>query len=244
MSSEGKTDADELWKKVPQELLQSEYLEIVQDIPRLGAEAKAHGEFAMHFFHRLNIALENAIACVFLARMGLMIPLVTITRSIFESMIATYWASLSEENLTKIIEAEKQELMRIMRNNLKAGRAVIRNKTTGEIETDTILNNPEVIKAKRPPKFDKMAEAAGIKNIYDMFYGSLSIYAHGHAVNLVIGDLYSDPRDGTDKLTTAILPLMRGCLKAIRLITVNYISENRQTTIEEMEKILGVKLSS
>lgn len=234
---------DELWENVPQKILQQDFLDIVTDLSRLRAHSK-DDKVAEHFFERLNIALENAVSCVFLAQMGLVIPLVTITRSIFESMISIYWASLSEQNVEVIMNAEKFELMRLMKNNLTNGRAVITDIKTGVDETERVLNHPDVQKAKRPPKFDKMADESGIRNIYDMFYGFLSMFAHGHATKLSIEQLYDAAQSKEEnKHITAIMPLMHGCLKSIYLITVNSIVNKRKTKKEEIESILRAKLT-
>lgn len=238
------SNADNLWKNFSQETLRNEFADIVKDIPFLSSEAKRGGEFTQHLFHRLNIALENAVACTFLARMGLGIPLTTVTRSIFESLISTYWASLSDDNATILIEAEHRELLRLLRNNLQEGRGKTVNKETGIDETASFLKDPKLKEARKPPSFSKMAEAAGIKNVYDMFYGLLSVYAHGHATKLISEDLYIGVRDGTNESNIAALSLMHGCLKSIRLIAVNKIRENRQTRIQELETILGIKLTS
>lgn len=87
-----------------------------------------------------------------------------------------------------------------------------------------------------------MAEDAGIKNIYDVFYGHLSMYAHGYGLNFIISDLL-EPVDIEGPIDAG-LKLMFACLESVHLIVVNYIREKRQTKIEELEAIMKVKLSS
>lgn len=114
--------------KIYEEILCQAFSDIIKDLTSLRSKAKMGGEIAQNFFNQLKTALDNGVACIVLARTGLVVPLMTINRSIFESMISMYWASLNDENAMIIIEARKCELLRIMRNNLRDGRAQIVNK--------------------------------------------------------------------------------------------------------------------
>ncbi len=227
-----------------QEAAQQDFRKIASDVSLFRSTISPEDKTSQFFLYRLVIAVENASACALLAKNGFIVPLVTIERSIFESLISTYWASLSPKNVTIILDAESQELCRIMRKNLKNGRAQIRNKNTGAIETDRILDMPEVVGAKRPPKMDKMAGEAGIKNIYDMFYGMLSMWSHANATMMIGKELLASKRNESEPTIYASMCFVHACLKAIHLIVVNFIREKRPTKREEIEIMLNVKLSA
>ncbi len=146
-------DEIEFWKA-----LQSELMNAASDLSELRSEIDDDDATASYFLKRLMSACENATGCVLLAKANLGTPLGTVARSLFESVISTFWASLSDENAKFAISSEAAELMRIMRNNLRDGRAQIIHKESGEIETATVLNHPELQKAKRPKKLSEMGK--------------------------------------------------------------------------------------
>ena len=134
---------------------------------------------------RLRIVIDNATGCAVLAENDLGPPLVTVTRSIFESLLVTYWATLSDTNAQTVLSTSRNEGFRLLRNLLRNNRGVIQHKITGENFTDKILNSPELAELKPPPRFNKIAEDAGLKKLYDRVYGILSMFAHGNATDLI-----------------------------------------------------------
>jgi len=94
------------------------------------------------------IACENAGGCVCLGKLGLVVPLATVGRSLFESVISTFWASLTDNNTRHAIESESAELMRIMKRNLRSSRAQIVHEETGAIETQSVLDHPTLAAVK------------------------------------------------------------------------------------------------
>ena len=119
-----------------------------------------------------------------------------------------------------------------MRNNLREGTGRIIHKKTGKIENDAVLNHPKFKNAKAPKKVLKMAEEAGLKNIYVQIYGVLSMFTHGTASQLV-----------EKPPVYELMSLVRASLKAIHLIVVNRIREQKQTPLAALEDILKVRLS-
>lgn len=217
--------------------LRNQLDEVAADLPRLQAEA-AHGDsLADHLIDRLRVAYENGEGCIVLADNNLPVPLLTVTRSLFESLISTFWASLSESNAQTVVESSRREMARLLRNVLCSGRAVVQDRTTGEDVTEKVLKSPVIGEAQRPPKFNVMANAARIKNIYDDIYGFLSMFSHGTATEILV-------RMGREEPTFAALETSRAILESLELIAVNHIREQRQTSRGELERILNVKLSS
>src|SRR5471032_1454120 len=98
---------------------------VAQDVRLLRDEAGAEDELARVILPRLLISLENACGCVALSEARLAVPLATVARSMFELLIGAYWATLSDSNARVAIDAEKNESARLMRNNLRSGRAVV-----------------------------------------------------------------------------------------------------------------------
>ena len=166
---------------------------IADDLPSLKSQADPDDMLASHIIARVLVATDNAIGCVVLAEQNLAAPLVSAERSIFESLLAVYWASQTEENATVLLGTMRREMLRLMRLNLQRGHAVIRHKSTGEIHTQEILNDPMMSEAGRPPSIRTMAEQAGLGRLYDMTYGFMSMFAHGTATELLAN---RDQQDG------------------------------------------------
>ena len=228
------TNEDDFWKT-----LQHELTNAARDISRLRSEIDPSDQRAIFFLSRLMIACENTVGCILLGKSNLAAPLATVGRSLFESVISTYWASLNGDNADHMMESETQELLRIMKNNLLWGRAKIIHTETGVVETHRVLNHPAMKQVKGPRRFDHMAREAGIKNIYDQLYGFLSMMAHGTATNVMAkSQLEGNPP------VYEIMSLVRGCLKSIHLIVSNRLPDGKQTAIADLERILKVKLSS
>jgi len=217
----------ESWQKFQHELTNA-----TDDISKLRSEITYNDTNAIFFLKRLMSACENTTGCVLLAKADLGSPLEKVARSLFESLISTFWASLSDENANYAKESEANEWMRIIRKNLQEGRAGVIHKKTGTIESDAILNHPKVKGAKAPKQVLKMAEETGLKILYLQIYGPLSVWAHGTAYQ----------PEGKSRVYE-LMSLVRASLKAIHLIVVNRIREQKQTPLAALEDILKVRLS-
>ena len=226
-------DDEEFWNT-----FRAELAAIEQEIGRLRTVLDPANPIHEYFLHRLMMACENATGADLLGSASLATPLTAVARALFESVIVTYWASLNDENATEAMTAAERELLRIMRNTITKGRANILHKTTREIENEAVLNHPMMKEGRRPKRFDEMAEEAGIKNIYDTFYGFLSLFAHGTASKIHMDAILSKGPPIYENMS-----LVRGCVKAISLISKNRI-EGRQTDKSDLEKILKVKLTN
>jgi hypothetical protein len=220
------------------EALRQELTDATEDISRLRSVMTSSDPCAPFFLRRLMIACENTTGCVFLGRSRLAAPLGTVGRSLFESVISTFWASLSDDNAQHVIDSETRELMRIMKNSLLWGRAQIVDNETGNIETGRVLNHPKLKEARRPKRFDDMAKEAGIKNIYDQLYGFLSMFAHGTATDIVAQSALERKPPIYE-----LMSLSRGCLRSIHLIVANRVPDGKKTPRTALEKILNIKLS-
>lgn len=208
---------------------------IRQEIGNL-EKSKPIGSAATLAIDRLRVAIENSDACWRLAEADLFIPLFTVTRSLFESVIATFWGCTSEENATVLLETPKRELIRLVKNNLEAGRAIVCHHTTGDDKTVEILQSDMFKCAKRPPRFSKMAEQAGIKNIYDALYGIFSAYTHGNEPSLPELEMRNNGQ-------CAALEAANAYTQALLAFAQAQVYEKRSTTKPELEHILDVRLA-
>jgi hypothetical protein len=190
-----------------------------------------------YFLQRLIVACENARGSVLLGKAGLVAPLSAVSRALFESLIVTYWSSLSDENANKAIATGYRELLRIMRNSITSGRAQVVHKVTGADESAIILNHPMMKEARRPKRLEEMAREAKMKNVYDMLYGLMSLFAHGTATELQAKSALSG-----DPPIYENMSLARSCFKGIALICTNRI-DGKQTGHPELESILKVKFA-
>lgn len=211
--------------------LRDEIRIVTDDLPALRRDALSQ-DLAKHFVARLKVATENATGCALLAEHGLGLPLITITRSIFEGMIATYWASLSEENGKIILASASNEGVRLLRNLLQTssvGR--VQHKVTGEDVTKEILAHPHMASAKKPPGFKDMAESSGIGKLYVTFYGVFSMFSHGTATDW-LDTLPRQPMVAAHASTARVL------LRALHLIVTTHIREHRAVTLVELNALL------
>ena len=142
---------------------------VMDDLPVLEAEAAACDDLARHLVVRLKIAAENATGCAILADADCYTSLATVLRSILEGLFVTYWASLNEENGQKILGSLKNEGARLLRNMLQSRRGVIRRKSTGDDVTGEFLKSDFIAEATRPNRINKMAEEAGLGELYFIF---------------------------------------------------------------------------
>jgi hypothetical protein len=212
---------------------------IASDIYPLRSEIDDSDETARFFLYWLMSASESASGCVLLGKAHLGVPLGVVARSLFEAVISTYWASLSDENAKYAKESEMADMLRIMKLNLEKGRAQIVHKETGKIETDALLKHPLMKEARSSKRLADMATEAGMRNVYDQLYGLLSMRAHGSAVQMIAAlQLEGKPPVYED------VSLVRGCLKCIHVIAVNRIREKKQTPRSDLESILGVNFSA
>lgn len=103
----------------------SELKSLSAEIADLRAKLPTGNAINEYFLHRLIISHENATGCVHLAQAKLNFPLTVVSRTLFESLITTYWASLSDENTTAAVMAAEREIYRIMRKMIWEGHAEI-----------------------------------------------------------------------------------------------------------------------
>jgi len=205
---------------------------VVNDLSYLTAEVASSDSAASHFIDRLRIATDNATGCALLADARLSAPVAAVTRSMLESLVTTHWASLSDANAEEIQTAARYEHIRLMRNILRNDHGIIKNRITGQNETQKILDPPWVKTAKSPPRVNTMAKESGLNKLYDMFYGIMSLLAHGTDTRALL--------DEQSDLLSRSVEAARTLLEAIYLVVVNHVRWHRSTAVTEIEAILHI----
>jgi hypothetical protein len=209
--------------------------EILGELPELESKVDEADKVTKHLFKRLLVATDYASGCVNLGDAGLGSPLVVIVRCLFESFIGTYWGSQSDKNGHALLASAERELMRVMKLNLSKGHARIVEKDTGQNRTGSFLRDPRLAEAERLTRFDRMAEEAGIRKIYDQLYGLLSLLSHSSAADILA------KRDQMEMIQTH-LPAATAFLQCIRLIVSARVRDKRIAKLEEIESILKISL--
>jgi hypothetical protein len=91
--------------------LERDLTSAASDISALRSEIDDNDGGALFFLYRLMFVCESATGCVLLAKANLTVPLATVARSLFEAVISTYWASLSDENAKYAADSEMAEML-------------------------------------------------------------------------------------------------------------------------------------
>ena len=159
-----------------------------------------------------------------------------ITRALFESFVSIYWAAQTRENGEIIVEASTREVIRIVKLNLGKGHARILHKETAEDRTKNLLRDPKMASPGRLPRYDHMADGAGIRKIYDQLYGMLSLLSHASGADFLAERNQEEPIYVNLHSATA-------CLRCIHLIVSARINENRTVNQSEIEAIMKVALT-
>ncbi len=209
---------------------------ILQELPALSGEVDPSDDVTKHLMNRLLVATDYASGCAVLAQSNIGPPMVPITRALFESFISTYWATQTKENGDLIVNSMEKEIIRIMKLNLEKGHARILHKETGEDHTRNLLRDPKLASPGRLPRYDHMADGAGVRKIYDQLYGIMSLLSHASGADILT------KRDHTE-LIRSNLHSATACLRCIHLILSARIKENRIANHREIEAIVKIALT-
>lgn len=100
-------------------------------------------------------------------------------RCLLEQLITSLWAIRSLENAEVHQSAAKAELAKVFRINLKADKATVRNKLTGEDVTAEFLETEQMKNIPKRKSVEEQAREADVWDLYTVFYRSMSLDTHG-----------------------------------------------------------------
>lgn len=153
-----------------------------------------------------------------------------IARALLENLITILWVQVDAAHPDHLKEASVAELARMARVNLKTGTARIVNRETGEDATAEFLASDRFKNLARRMSVEDRAKQAGVEDLYNIFYRSLSMGVHGH--NL---------RGGDASLELTVMQ-MQG-VGAIALATghsgVRWLVHRERTDNETLRRLLG-----
>lgn len=154
-----------------------------------------------------------------------------IARALLENLIAILWVQVDAAHPDHLKKVSFAEVARMARVNLKAGKARILNRETGEDATAEFLASDRFKNLQRRMSVEDRAKQAGVEDLYNIFYRSLSMGVHGHSLGA-----------GDTSLELTVMH-MQG-VGAIALATghsgVRWLVHRERTDNETLRKLLGL----
>lgn len=154
-----------------------------------------------------------------------------IARALLENLITILWVQIDAAHPDHLKAATVAELARMARVNLRGGKARIVNRETGEDATAEFLAGDTFKNLPRRMSVEDRAKQAGVEDLYNVFYRSLSMGVHGHSLS------------GSDSSLELTVMHMRG-VGAIGLATghsgVCWLVHRERTDNETLRKLVGL----
>jgi Family of unknown function (DUF5677) len=151
-----------------------------------------------------------------------------LSRALLERMMLSKWIVTRDTYAERYLTLGKIEVMRQMRKLLTKKRFFARDRKTGEDRTETLLADPK-LKSLDRCRIEDVAKQAELEDIYDIFYGFLSMPSHGSTYGLPITmpDVLKMARD-----------VSVSSLHVITKITSEYTERGHRLTRSEVRQIL------
>lgn len=179
----------------------------------------------------LSRAAELLRGAASLGNEGNPTALEVIARALLENLISILWVQVNAAHPDYLKETAVSELARISRVNLKAGKARILNRETGEDATAEFLASERFKNLPRRMSVEERAKQAGVEDLYNIFYRFLSMGVHGHSLG------------GSDSSLELTFMYMQG-IGAIALATghagVRWLVHRERTDNETLRNLLGL----
>lgn len=154
-----------------------------------------------------------------------------VARALLENLISILWVQVDAAHPNHLEQATVAELARMARVNLRAGKARIMNRETGEDATAQFLTSDRFKNLPRRMSIEDRAKQAGVEDLYNVFYRSLSMGVHGHSIG-----------KGGSGIELAVMH-MQGA-GAIALATghsgVRWLVHRERTDNETLRRLLGL----
>jgi len=182
----------------------------------------------------LRHAVDLAKGCFVTSQAELPDSLTTLSRALLETLIWARYVTTSTEYAQEFADSTKNEMKRVARKNLNAGYAKVRDTKTKDDKTKEFLNSTLMKDIPKRISIEKAAELGGLEQVYTITYGYISMIAHGRAF-----DLRTEPNDKIEIYASVSAAL--GALQGVEIITADWIIHRKQTPMETLIQILGVK---
>jgi len=177
-------------------------------------------------------ALDLTEVCLFCCEKSIPTSLQVIARGILETMVIACWVQLSDENANEYQHLARHELARIARRNLLAGYATIHHRETEEDVTSETLASDLFSEIPPRKRIETLAEESGLGKIYTMFYGFMSIQAHGLDFGIT-----SEEGDPIEDIFSTIA-MVNSMVDVIRYVVRKWIVNRQTTNAHEINSIL------
>lgn len=179
----------------------------------------------------LSRSSELLRAAASLGSDGNPIALELMARALLENLITILWVLLDAAHPDHLEKAAVAELSRMARVNLKTEKARVMNRKTGEDATAEFLASDRFKTLPRRMSVEDRAKQAGVEDLYNIFYRSLSMGVHGQSLG-----------SGDPSLELTVMH-MQG-VGAIALATghsgVRWLVHRERTDNETLRKLLGL----
>ena len=154
-------------------------------------------------------------------------------RCLLEQLITILWAVRSVENARSLQSSIKAELAKVLRMNLKAGKAKIKNGHTGADATAEFLETDQMKSIPKRRSVEELAREAEVPDLYTVFYRFMSLETHGH---------HDAPKDSSDSISLCEMHLqgIGAISRAIGQACVWWLLHRSWPDNESIRDVLGL----
>jgi len=154
-------------------------------------------------------------------------------RCLLEQLITILWAVRSVENAQLHQNSANAELAKVLRINLKAGKAKIKNRHTGADATEEFLKTDQMKSIPKRKSVEELAKEAEVSDLYTVFYRFMSLETHGH---------HDAPNDSFDSISLCEMHLqgIGSISRAIGQACVWWLLHRSWPDNESIRNVLGL----
>lgn len=157
-----------------------------------------------------------------------------LARSLLEALISELWIVISIDNAQEQKKVEITELARVLKINLKSGKAKILNSHSGEDATTDFLKTDRMNSIQKRKSVVDQAAEAGVEDLYNIFYRFLSMETHGH------NKTKSCEEDDPHMLSTMHMQGIGAVSRAIGHVGVRWLLHRERIDNESLRDVLGL----
>lgn len=164
------------------ELVQSLHEQVAQltsaSLIEAGGAADLRDELVRQHLHR-TAELVRGVAALGATRNAACLGI--LSRNLLEQLITSLWSIRSIENAQQHQGAAQAELVKALKINLKAGKATVKDQSSGQDFTAEFLETEQMKVTSRRKSVEEQAKEAEVLDLYTVFYRFMSLETHGHS---------------------------------------------------------------